>query len=482
MAEETVRLPISPDVNRSWRRISTGKLSFLYSEEKVLPNYLRSPTGSCHDACKYGRKHESQDKPRVSSSPLQRVDRSYSGTPSFDSPVRKKALMTKSVLSSSFGSGICDFGGSDHTKSEVERFSSRVCDDVKKNDARTTYEEVVLAKGKKKKKNKMVFVTRGRAISRSKEMVEHNRRVTALKLKSVAQTAAIALRRSTVKRKKMNGGSKAAEPKKAVVPFRVSVMSSKRCSRCCKTKKESSSLRVPLVKTRKHVDKKCKDLVEEKTLYVIKMETGDEIVETDQNQRCVMDSPPTDDPKSQDEADCIESEADDDESSQEEDDDDNENMMSFSEANNITRQGKSTALSAESAKEERLKQRVKRGKIVDLRSQGNNSPRKLKFKRGRVVAGADTNSKSGSRRRLKTKGTNLSNDKEQQQQQQQKPTVVLKHQETDNKRDSRVLLYNNVIEETANKLAQTRKSKVKALVGAFESVISLQEKTSSPTT
>ncbi|XP_019097707.1 PREDICTED: uncharacterized protein LOC104769784 [Camelina sativa] len=478
MAEGTVRLPNSPDVNRSWRRISTGKLSFLYSEEKVLPNYLRSPTGSCHDACKYGRKHESQDKPRVFSSPLKRVvDRSFSGTLSFDSPLRKKALMTKSVLSSSFGSGICDFGGSDHTKSEVGSFSSRVYDDVnKKNDAHSTNEEVALGKGKNKnKKKKTVFVTRRRALLRSKEMVEHNRRVTALKLKSVAQTAAIALRRSTVKRKKINGGSKAAEPKKAVVPFRVSVMSSKRCSRCCKTKKETSSLRVPLVKTRKRVDEsKCKELVKEKTLYVIKMETGDEIVETDQNQRCVIDSPPTDDPKSQDEAD-------DDESSQVEEEDEDESMMSFSETNNTTRQGKSTALSAESAKVERLKLRTKRGKIVDSRSQGNNSPRKLKFKRGKVVTGADTNLKSGGRRRLiKTKGTILiSNDKEQQQ---QKPTVVLKHQDTENKRDSRVLLYNNVIEETANKLAQTRKSKVKALVGAFESVISLQEKTSSPTT
>jgi len=38
------------------------------------------------------------------------------------------------------------------------------------------------------------------------------------------------------------------------------------------------------------------------------------------------------------------------------------------------------------------------------------------------------------------------------------------------------LLLNNVIEETASRLvAEARKSKVKALVGAFETVISLQE-------
>lgn len=481
MAEETVRLPESPNINRSWRRVSTGKLSFLYSEDKILPNYLRSPTGSCHDACKYGRKHESEDKPRVS--PLKRVNRSFSGTLNLDSPLRKRAL-TKSVLNSSFGSGKCDsVGGSDHGKSQVINFSSRVCD-VKKNDADRTNEKAMcfsesrladLTK-RKKKKNKTVYVPRGRASSRSKEMVEHNRRVTALKLKSVAQTAAIALRRSTVNQKKMNGGSKAAEPKKTVMPLRAS-MSSKRCSRCLKRKKESNSLRVPQMKTRKHVDEKCKDLVEEKTLYVIKMETGDEIVESDQNQRCVMDSP-TDDrksEKSQDEAECVVTETDD-ESSQEEEEEEDENV-SFSEDKNTTRQGKSKALSAETdVNGKSMKLRIKRGKIIDFGSQ-DNSPRKLKFKRGKIASGADTTSKSAGRRRLKTKGTNFRNDKEQQH----RPRVVLKHQDTQKKKESRVL-FNNVIEETANKLVQTRKSKVKALVGAFESVISLQEGTSSATT
>ncbi|VVB14582.1 unnamed protein product [Arabis nemorensis] len=124
-----------------------------------------------------------------------------------------------------------------------------------------------------------------------------------------------------------------------------------------------------------------------------------------------------------------------------------------------------------------MKLRFKRGKTVEFGSQDNN-PRKLKFKRGKTVTGDDTTSQSGGQ---KTKGTNFSNDKEHQH----KPKslkVVLKHQETQKKRDSRVLLFNNVIEETANKLVKTRKSKVKALVGAFESVISLQETNTSATT
>ncbi|KAF2596064.1 hypothetical protein F2Q68_00007361 [Brassica cretica] len=282
-------------------------------------------------------------------------------------------------------------------------------------------------------------------------MVEHNKRVTALKLKSVAQTAAIALRRSTINRKKTNGGSEAEEPKKEVV-------SSKRCSSSLKTKKESN---VPLV------DETCKDLAEEKTLYVIKMRTENETVESDdQNQRCVMDSP-TDDPKSQEEGECIVTEADD-ESSQEEEDEN----MSFSEDKNTPRQAKSKALSVNSKS---MRLRFKRGKFSDVGSQ-DNTPRKLKFKRSKIITRADTTTKSSVRRSINTRGTNISNEKEEEQK-ARSLKVVLKHQGmTQKKRDSRVLLFNKVIKKTANKLVETRKSKVKALIGAFESVISLQEK------
>ncbi|KAL5223630.1 hypothetical protein ABZP36_010269 [Zizania latifolia] len=51
------------------------------------------------------------------------------------------------------------------------------------------------------------------------------------------------------------------------------------------------------------------------------------------------------------------------------------------------------------------------------------------------------------------------------------PAVALRHQKTLEKKKSR-RLYNSVIEETAGKLVKARKSRVKALVGAFESIIS----------
>ena len=52
--------------------------------------------------------------------------------------------------------------------------------------------------------------------------------------------------------------------------------------------------------------------------------------------------------------------------------------------------------------------------------------------------------------------------------------VVLRHRKVEEKKIMGTL-FNNVIEETVNKLGEERKSRVKALVGAFETVISLQD-------
>ncbi|KAF3624671.1 hypothetical protein FXO38_30132 [Capsicum annuum] len=45
------------------RRQSTGKLNAPDSGQDVIPHYLRASTGSCHDFCKYGRKHSSEANP-----------------------------------------------------------------------------------------------------------------------------------------------------------------------------------------------------------------------------------------------------------------------------------------------------------------------------------------------------------------------------------------------------------------------------------
>ncbi|KAL1538757.1 hypothetical protein AAHA92_27463 [Salvia divinorum] len=113
-----------------------------------------------------------------------------------------------------------------------------------------------------------------------------------------------------------------------------------------------------------------------------------------------------------------------------------------------------------------VKVKFRMGKVVELQSD-NNTPRKLTFRRARVLGVEESNL-----RRKTTKKAGVTSDTAGTGVLPQK--VVLKHQNVQGKKDAQGLL-NNVIEETASKLAVSRKSKVKALVGAFETVISLHE-------
>ncbi|KAG6607113.1 hypothetical protein SDJN03_00455, partial [Cucurbita argyrosperma subsp. sororia] len=112
-------------------------------------------------------------------------------------------------------------------------------------------------------------------------------------------------------------------------------------------------------------------------------------------------------------------------------------------------------------------------KVIDLDSK-RHGPTRLKFMEGKSL-GDNQKSKDGRRTSLKkgiVKGISKNSTPPSEK-------VVLRHQDVEGKKDTQVL-FNNVIAETARKLVRTRKSKVKALVGAFEKVISLQDKKPSP--
>lgn len=117
-----------------------------------------------------------------------------------------------------------------------------------------------------------------------------------------------------------------------------------------------------------------------------------------------------------------------------------------------------------------------RGKVVSPNSE-NNGPRKLRF-RARV-ANENSNSKEVLRRSLRRRGSIGSITDMVTTPNSDAPPVVLRHQDVQEKKETQGL-FNHVIEETASKLVETRKSKVKALVGAFETVISLQERRTTP--
>ncbi|KAL8130393.1 hypothetical protein V2J09_019548 [Rumex salicifolius] len=115
------------------------------------------------------------------------------------------------------------------------------------------------------------------------------------------------------------------------------------------------------------------------------------------------------------------------------------------------------------------KMKFRRGKVVSLPS-GNNSPVKLKFRRPRVLNDSCHVARSGN---TNYKSIEVVGDDTMKDHGAEAVKVVLRRHEATCKKDDVDL--NNVIEETASKLVKTRKSKVKALVGAFETVMSLRD-------
>ncbi|XP_031491083.1 uncharacterized protein LOC116258104 [Nymphaea colorata] len=113
------------------------------------------------------------------------------------------------------------------------------------------------------------------------------------------------------------------------------------------------------------------------------------------------------------------------------------------------------------------KLKFRRGRVLNAQAE-NSGSMWLRFKQGRAIENQDSKVEGGRRSfRRKTKAQTNGSDSPAT------PAVVLRHQDVQVKKDTQD--FNQVIEETANKLVETRKSKVKALVGAFESIISLQD-------
>ncbi|RZR87543.1 hypothetical protein BHM03_00014975 [Ensete ventricosum] len=122
------------------------------------------------------------------------------------------------------------------------------------------------------------------------------------------------------------------------------------------------------------------------------------------------------------------------------------------------------------------KLKFNRGKVVSLHHE-NNAARILRFRMARTASNNQNAKVDVYTKSYKSKTGPSGADSNSPL--SKAPTVVLRHQDVQEKKDSQGLL-NQVIEETASKLVETRKSKVKALVGAFETVISLQDSKVAP--
>lgn len=113
--------------------------------------------------------------------------------------------------------------------------------------------------------------------------------------------------------------------------------------------------------------------------------------------------------------------------------------------------------------------RVRKERRMMAGEEDNQGVEILRFRRGQELPVREE--KQALERRRFRRGKNIDHSDSNPQPE----NVVLRHQDVQGRKASEEFMLNHVIEETVNKLAHTRKSKVKALVGAFETVISLKE-------
>ncbi|KAF3562255.1 hypothetical protein DY000_02019506 [Brassica cretica] len=112
----------------------------------------------------------------------------------------------------------------------------------------------------------------------------------------------------------------------------------------------------------------------------------------------------------------------------------------------------------------------RKGKVLEPKPD-DSTPTSIKFKK-RVVQEPKLRSEGNKKKKSLKKDVGKVSSYNSGEGKREK--VVLRHRKVEAKKKLQTL-FNNVIEETVNKLEEVRKSKVKALVGAFETVISLQD-------
>ncbi|CAA3025278.1 muscle M-line assembly unc-89 isoform X2 [Olea europaea subsp. europaea] len=509
--------------NNSTRK-STGNPDSSNNSQRAVPHYLRASTGSCHDFCKYGRKHAFEEKARhpllkrmtklesnkqnpmdtavpaeikkemvIKHKPSPECKIHSAGVKSY-SPESKPFLEAKihspdKKTSSGIKTGIRKLKPSPTTKAS----SLDPPEIIKREILVPPKQEEVGLKRDTSTDNKMPRDEKRTNNLSKKHSPSAQLKPVKVKLSSSPSDTLDGIngkgrKSSDVKigRKmvapKLSEGKNGAPPTASLSPkiFLARTISLK--ARRARSVKPVSTLkdqnRMRKTETKISNDEK----VPEKTLHVIKTEIGNNLSEFIPNDPVIpsLPSPLPPESSSNEKPSSLSSQEEEEDEETEYTDSEADDFVSdydtteeiggieTVEDNHKKNRRKSTVVS-EDKDGAPSKLKFRRGKIVDLQSDIS-SPRRLRFRRGRVL-GEDQNGKGDLKRRIfKKRGSN--DDKNGTDPSSKK--VALKHQDVQGKKDAQGL-FNNVIEETASKLVESRKSKVKALVGAFETVISLQE-------
>lgn len=155
-----------------------------------------------------------------------------------------------------------------------------------------------------------------------------------------------------------------------------------------------------------------------------------------------------------------------------------EERAATAESSRAHRRAKSMSISSRSVRFPFIRQPSKNSATFKLRSKSGKAPilpseqekpTRLRFRKGRAAGEEPSGGIQLRARSLRRRGSGLSGGATGAG--FMVPEVTLRHQKTPEKKKSR-RLSNNLIKEAASKLAKSRKSRVKSLVGAFETLIS----------
>ncbi|KAI3938540.1 hypothetical protein MKX01_030833 [Papaver californicum] len=521
MAAEGIETPPTSDrvAPKDRRRNSTGKTSTSGSGEKVIPHYLSATSNSCHEFCKYGRKHDFEEEKRPTLKELRakmiqdkkavktvnQVEIKYTSVKSKTSPhqpvqvYEAPKIIKKETASSSKRDNVSERKASSDQLVQVsdtpkimkkETISSRTS--VSKPKSSPVQLVQVLETPRTMKKETTSF----KRTTGSEPKASPDQLVRVLETPKIIKKKAPSFKRTDVSAKpsteklslsplstsggvtgrsnsenkvlKMDGVSKIGQKKTAVLPKaslspRLSV--NRVASLTTKSKVPGSSLSRNQKVKKDGSNLSSNEEVREKTLYIINPQPNEGNLESGYN---LIRLPERGVEKERQEGEeCEESEytTDDEiEALSETGEDVNGNPV---DKEKYKRKPRKTV----HVEDEELARKLKfrRGKVVNPQAE-NNGARRLKFNRGKVLESNQNGANDNRRRYRKTEVNNddTNNGKPESE------NVVLRHQDEQGRKDAQGL-YNNVIEETASMLVEKRKSKVKALVGAFETVISLQE-------
>ncbi|KAL1824465.1 hypothetical protein ACET3Z_011243 [Daucus carota] len=528
MAEEKNAMQSSTEItkldNTNPRRNSTGIVKRSSTAKCSSQNYLRASTGSCHDFCKYGREQTfavqaRNPKPkRMTPSPakikheesevvVQKSKPSASKVKPFNTKVRSLKQNSENAVK-----------GEIFKTSKVKLKPSTVDTAHSPEPPEIIKREIILP-------SKKLSVSPKQNSSDTKIKIDKKMKTTPSKCLSEVKSKPLkpspsptksggfnGTRNTSSKPEKITGTSRTTTKKLPAAPSASpSTKTSKsRAVNLYARKHSSVNLESPLEDQKQKVKSKPDtEKVQEKTLLAVEADTDDKVVEPVQGDSTLQISsspsvqslslslpdsqfsashedfveeskyidkdiqqPECTDSEDSEESEYTESELDG--FISEDDETLNINEVNSSKGDNNQCLKIARVFHSGNKDDAMTRSKFRKGRTVDLQIV-HNVPRKLKFRRGRTLGGNDD--KHAARRSFEKRevgdgssGASPSSEK-----------VVLRHQDTQGKKDAQGL-YNNVIEETASKLVESRKSKVKALVGAFETVISLQESKPSITT